>query len=170
MIALRIPGIIALTLAMIAGLYLIIFGLPGTWIILGLAIIAAAITGFHKITWVIILILIGLALLAELIEFLAGYLGARAKGASRWASLSAIVFSFIGAILLSGFPPVLGSLIGAFLGAFLGAAVVEYIIKKEWKQARRAGIAVLFGRVVAIISKVAVGVAMIVITLYGLIG
>jgi len=168
-IALKIVGITALSLAMLASLLLIVFGLPGTWIIFILALIAAAIGDFQKITLMVLLVLFGIALLGELMEFLAGYLGARKKGASRWASGSAIIFSFIGAILMSGIPPVIGALIGAFLGAFLGAVLAEYIIQREWRRALEAGAAALFGRMISLISKIAVGVSMIVITIYYLI-
>ena len=169
MIALKILGITALVLVGIACLILIIFGIPGTWIFLGLTIVIAAIGGFQKLTISALLILLGLAILGEVIEFLVGYLGTRVKGASRKATISAIILSFIMAILMSGYPPILGSLLGAFLGAFIGAFSVEYLFQRKLKEAYQAGLAAVFGRVTGMISKIAVGVSMIVITVYYLV-
>ncbi len=163
---LKILGIIAFVLAGLLCLGAIVFGIPGNWIILLIAVIIAAVGGFQKISLGVLLLLLGLSLLAELLEFLIGYFGARIKGASRWASLSAIVFSIIGALLMVGLPPVLGPLIGAFLGAFLGAFAVELWTRKKLQDAYQAGLAAMIGRIGAMVSKVAVAVTMVVIVVY----
>jgi len=167
--ALQIIGLVLVCLAMVFCLGLIIFSLPGTWIILLLAVAAGAIEGFQKINLAIILVLLGLAIAGEILEFLIGYLGARVKGASRLASLAAIVFGIVGAVLLSGVIPIIGALVGAFAGAFFGAFLVEYIRNKKLQDAYKSGIAAMFGRMGSILSKIAVGVAMIVIVIYRLI-
>jgi len=167
--ALQILGILAFVLAGLLGLGSIIFGLPGAWIILLLTAIIAAAGGFQKISLAVLLVLLGLALLAELLEFLLGYFGPRLRGVSRWASLGALIFSILGALLLAGLPPLLGPLIGAFLGAFLGAFAVELWTRKKIKDAYAAGVAAMFGRLAAVISKIALGAAMIVIVVYYLI-
>lgn len=166
---LQIIGLVLICLAMVMSLGLIIFGLPGTWIILLLAVAAGAIEGFQKINLTIILILLGIAILGEILEFLIGYLGARVKGASRMASLAAIVFGIAGAVLLSGTIPIVGALIGAFAGSFFGAFLVEYIRNQKLQDAYKSGMAAMFGRMGSILSKIAVGVAMIVIVIYRLV-
>jgi len=167
--ALAIIGIIVLCLAMIMSLGLNVFGLPGNWIILALAIVAGAFEGFHKISLNVILILLALALFAELLEFLIGYVGARLKGAGRWASLAALIGGIAGAFMLGGTIPVIGALAGVFAGAFLGAFIVEMVAHGKLSLAYKSGVAAMFGRVGAILSKMAVGAAMIVVAIYRLV-
>jgi uncharacterized protein len=167
--AIQIIGIVVLCLAMVLALGSIILGLPGIWMILILAVAAGAIEGFAKINLAVILILIGLALFGELLEFLIGYFGARLKGASRAASVAALIGAIAGAFLLGSWLPVVGALVGAFGGAFLGAFIVELFKQGKAEPAYRAGVAAMFGRVGSIAAKLAMGVAMIVIVIYRLI-
>ncbi len=165
MVALKVVGLIFLGLFMFGALVSVVIGLPGTWIILVLAFIASAIGGFKEIGWGILLILFGLAVLGELLEFLVGYFGTRRMGASRKASWSALGFGILGAVLLSGPLPILGTILGAFLGAFFGAFLVELIFERAWRKAYQAGISALLGRLGSVISKIAVGSAMIVLVI-----
>jgi len=169
MSALQIIGIIVLCLAMLLCLGLTVFSVPGNWLILVLAVLAGAVEGFQKINLFIILALLALALLGELLEYLVGYAGARAKGASRWASLAAIISGIAGAFLLAGWIPIVGALIGAFAGAFLGAFLAEFISRGKPGQAYKAGVAAMFGRLGAILSKLAMGAAMIAVVIYRLV-
>ena len=145
MTAFQIIGLIVLCLAMLCSLTLIIVGLPGTWIVLVLAVAAGAIEGFSKINLTYILVLLGLALFGELLELLIGYFGSRLKGASRLASLVSLIFSIVGAFAL------------------------ELITRKPLSAAYKSGLAAMFGRGGSIVSKIAVGVAMIVIVIVRLI-
>jgi len=167
--AIQIIGIVVLCLAMVLALGSIIFGLPGIWMILVLAVVAAALEGFARINLTVILILLGLALFGELLEFLIGYVGARVKGASRAASMAALIGAIAGAFFLGGWIPVVGALLGAFAGAFLAAFTVELFKQGKAEPAYKAGIAAMFGRIGSIISKLSIGVAMIVIVIYRLI-
>lgn len=169
MTAIQIIGIVVLCLAMVLALGSVIFGLPGIWMILALAVAAGAIEGFAKINLAVVLILAGLALFGELLEFLIGYLGARFKGASRAASVAAIIGAIVGAFVMSGWVPIVGTLIGAFGGAFLGAFLVELVSQGKAGPAYKAGIAAMFGRIGSMLSKISVGAAMIVIVIYRLI-
>jgi len=164
-VALKIAGIIILALLMIGALGTVIIGLPGTWIVFLLAIIASAIGGFKQITFWILLLLFGLAVLGEILEFLFGYFGTRKMGASKKASWSALICGILGAIFLSGIVPIIGTIIGAFVGAFLGAFLIELVWERKWREALNAGISALVGRLSSVVSKIAVGSAMIVITI-----
>ena len=169
MTAIQIIGIVVLCLAMVLALGSVIFGLPGIWMILVLAVVAGALEGFARVNLAVILILLGLALIGELLEFLIGYFGARIKGASRAASLAALIGAIAGAFLLGGWIPVVGALLGAFGGAFLAAFLVELFKQGKAEPAYKAGIAAMFGRIGSMASKLAMGVAMIVIVIYRLI-
>ena len=169
MTALQITGLVILCLLMIGSLGLNILSLPGNWIVLILGIVAGGVEGFNQINLTIILVLLGLAVFGELLEFLVSYFGTRVGGASRLASLAALVFGLVGAFALGAWIPVVGALLGAFAGAFLGGFLVEMFTQRKIGRAWRAGIAAMFGRAGSIISKIAVGAAMIVLIIIRLI-
>lgn len=103
--------------------------LPGTWIV----VLAAAGVKAHDafapnplLSWWTFLLIVALAILAEVAETLAGAAGARTGGASRRGMVGAVVGSLVGAVLGTVLLlPVIGSLIGAVVGAAIGAIVGE---------------------------------------------
>ena len=151
---------------MAAGLLSIIFGLPGCWIILADAAVYAGLTGFARISWPILAILLGMALVGEGVEFLAGVYGARRWGASRPAVLGALGGAVLGAILLSPLLFLVGALLGAFLGAFIGAFLVEYLSHRDPNRALRSGFGAFLGRIGGILAKgsMAAGMAALIIS------
>ncbi len=160
MSALEIIGVVLLFLVMLGAIGVIIFGLPGTWIILLSALVFAIFTDFVHITfWVIVLLLI-MAATAEGIELLAVMYGAKRFGASRRATIAAVVGAIMGAILLSPLMLVIGALIGAFVGAFIGAFLVEYLVEKDLGKAASTGFGALLGKLGGTIAKAAIAVGM----------
>ena len=108
-------------------------GLPGTWLVIGLA----GIVDLVELAWRqdgepmfgvwAFVIAIVIAAAGELVEFLAGAAGAKAGGASRRGTLGAVVGGFVGG-LIGTFViliPLIGTLVGAALGAATGALVGE---------------------------------------------
>ncbi len=149
----------------LAGLISLIFGLPGNFIILGGSLLYGWYGGFSEITLKIIIILIVLALVGELIEFLLGILGAKKYRSSNRAIVGSIVFGIIGGILGAPFFFGIGAVIGAFAGAFAGAIAIELTQGKKMDEAIKSGWGAFIGRVAGTISKGAIGVAMIAVTL-----
>lgn len=153
-----------LVVSQVLGLFLIPFGLPGTWVqVLGL-VGYAWLTDFSTVgTWTIV-IAAGLAVAGEVAEFLMGGRYAQRYGGSRRAGWGAIFGGLVGAVV--GLPvPVLGSVVGAFLGAFVGAALLEMTAKSEWRAAVRVGWGALVGRLVAVAMKSGIGVAILAVAL-----
>lgn len=152
-----------LALAQLAGLFLVPFGLPGTWIQVAALGIYGWSTGFATIGWPSVLFAIALAAVGEVIEFTLGGRYARKYGGSRRAGWGAILGGLAGALL--GFPiPIVGSVIGAFVGAFAGAAIMQLTLTKDWRNpelgsAVRVGWGAFIGRLVATAAKSAVAVA-----------
>lgn len=103
--------------------------LPGTWIV----VLAATGVKVHDVlapqpllAWWTYLVIVALAVAAEIAETLAGAAGARTGGATRRGMLGAVVGSLAGALLGTVFLlPVIGTLIGAVAGAAAGAIVGE---------------------------------------------
>ncbi len=140
------------------GLVMIPFGLPGTWIILGAAVgYSALVSG--SIGWFTILLLTGVAIVGEVIEFTLSAKYTKKYGGSRRASWGAIIGGIVGAIM--GVPiPIIGSVIGAFAGAFVGAFAAELSLGTEISGSTRVATGALIGRAIASAMKVGIGLAM----------
>lgn len=158
-----------LALSQVAGLLLVPFGLPGTWVqVLGVVGYAFA-TDFQTVGWATITIVLALAALGEVVEFTLGGRYARKYGGGRRAAWGAILGGIAGAII--GVPVFLiGSVIGAFVGAFAGAALMEYTRSPEIRAALRVGWGAFVGRMVATAAKSAIGVAIAAVALLSALG
>ena len=75
MTPLEIAGMAFFILVMFTGVFSIVFGMPGTIIILIDAILYAMFSGFEKIGIKIILILLVISLIAETLDFALGMAG-----------------------------------------------------------------------------------------------
>jgi uncharacterized protein len=146
-----------LALAMIAGLLLIPLGLPGTWLQAAALAGFAWWTDFATVGLIPVVVVVLLALLAEIGDLLLAGRYARRYGGGGRAALGAIVGGLAGALV--GVPvPLLGSVFGAFIGAFVGAAALELFGGGAAGSAARAGWGALVGRIVSTAMKGGVGV------------
>ncbi len=149
--------------------FLVLLGLPGTWLI-------CAATGI--IAWwqwdrsqsphdqmlsvgVLVTILV-LAALGELFEFLAGVFGSSAVGGTKRGALGALVGTLVGGLLGTFFIPVplVGSLIGACIGAAIGAWGTETYDGRPWRDTLRSGAGAGVGRLLGTLGKFVCGVIM----------
>ncbi len=143
----------------------ILFGLPGTW----LMILAAAATDLWLVDeamfgWPVLLTAVVLATLGEILEFYLGAAGSRAAGGSRRAAALAIAGGIIGAIVGTAFPvPLLGTLIGASLGAFIGSLLGDLWAGRPMFLSVEAGRGAAAGRFWGTVAKMAVGGVIVVI-------
>ena len=159
---LEIVALIIASLVFLVGLIIAALGLPGTFVILAGAIIYNLITWSWSISFEILAILFALALLAELIEFIFGLLGAKIFKMSGWTTFGFIAGLLIGAII--GVPiPIIGSVIGMLVGGFLGAFIVSYIEKNNFKKSLKAGFGAFVTGIGSIVLKLVIAVIMIVI-------
>jgi len=149
-------------LVCLGGLALLIMGLPGTWLIVAAAAVFAWVSGGSAIPWAAVVVFILLSAGAEVFEAFVGAWGARKYGGSRYAMVGAIIGGIAGAVLLAGFPPVIGSVIGAFGGSFAGAFLLEYAVNRDFRKARSTGRGAMYGRIIAVVTKAGLAVAMIV--------
>ncbi|WP_088240891.1 DUF456 domain-containing protein [Calothrix rhizosoleniae] len=143
----------------------VIPALPGASLIL----IAIIIWGFVQGSWATISIPLIVTLIVLLlsigVDFLAGYLGAKKAGASKWGQIGAFVGLFLG---FFGFLPALpfgGPLLGILLGPLLGAIIAEYIYRRQLKVAFKAGIGILVGTVVGNIIQGLLAIAAVIVFL-----
>lgn len=158
-------GILLLIAAGLVGLLLIPFGLPGLWVIV-LGILGYGwLTDFRTLSAGFLVLVILLAILGEVVEAWVGFRFARRYGGSSRAGWGALVGGLIGAIV--GVPvPVIGSVVGGFVGAFLGAAVFEYSRARRTEGAVKAGWGAVLGRAAAAAVKMAIGIVLVVASLF----
>jgi uncharacterized protein YqgC (DUF456 family) len=149
--------------AQVLGLLLTAFGLPGLWVQV-LSFGAYAWMGhFQTVSQTFVGVVVFLALLAEMAEFLLGARYARKYGGGRRAAFGAIVGGVFGGLMGIWFP--LLSVPGAMIGAFIGAMLLELTTGRGAAPAVRAGWGAFLGRVVATAMKAGVGVVVFVLTL-----
>ena len=142
-------GILALVLGL-AGLVLPV--LPGGLLMVaGVALIAWA-GHFAVVGWptVAVCALLGLAMWG--VDLLAGLLGARAFGASRWALIGSAVGVVVG--LFFGLP-------GIVIGPALGALAFEYARDPDLPKAARAGVGALVGFLAGSVLKASLAFVML---------
>lgn len=151
-------SVIILIVVLVGAMMLIPLGLPGTWVMVGAALVydIAVQGGIGTVTVAGTAVL---ALIGELLEFSLAARYTRRYGGSRRAGWGAILGGLVGAFV--GVPvPVIGPVIGAFLGAFLGALAAEWTVRGDHRAATRVATGALLGRVAAAAMKVALGMVM----------
>ena len=147
-------------LLIIASLF-VYLGLGGSFIVLGLAVVHALVSGFDPITWQLLLVLLSLALFGELLEFLIGTFYVAQKGATKWGVFAAFAGGLIGAVLGNGLVPVVGAVLGSFAGAFGGAVLGEYYQNEKLEPSLRVGAHAFLGRILAMVIKHLIALVMV---------
>lgn len=111
--------------------------LPGTPLIVVGALIYGYSTQFTALTIRDLLILGGLSLFAEGVDYLFSLIGAKKFGASKAGLFGGMIGVFIGLLTMGP--------VGIFVGPFLGAIVAELIVGRPVEQAIRVGVGSLIG-------------------------
>ncbi len=156
--------LLLIALGALLSLPLTAVGLPGTWAFLAAVGIWKSLDPGAPVSWVALAIGVGLALVAEALEWGLATRYTDRYGGSRRAGWGALLGGLVGAIV--GVPiPVVGSIVGSFAGAFLGALVLEYTKHGEHERAGRVAWGALVGRVLAAGAKVGIGVVVAVVVL-----
>lgn len=164
-------GAVVLVLGSLFAWCLTVLQLPGNWLIVLLAALAAWLipeeTRF-SISWLTVAIVFGSAVVGEVLELAVGTVAAKKRGASRRAVWLALVGGIVGAMSGAGggsIVPVIGTLFGILAGgaggAFVGAYVGETWKGRSEEQAVAVGRAVAIGRTLGVLGKMIVGVAMV---------
>lgn len=170
---------VLLLISLLAGWGLTVVGLPGNWLIVGAAAVAALLLPPESrldIGWPTVAGLVVLATFGEVLEFAAGAMGVAKAGGSRRAAALAMVGSVAGGItgMLLGLPiPLIGSVVAGVLGAALGALAGAYL-GEDWKgrgfdRSIRVGQAAFWGRLLGTAGKLFMGTLMVVVVLAALI-
>lgn len=126
--------------------------LPGTLFVLAGIALGAWIDDFTRVGTTSVVVVGVLAVLALLLDFVAGLLGARRAGASRQAVIGAALGTVVGLFM---------GLVGVLFMPLVGAAVGELLVRRDHQRAARVGVATWVGVMVGMVAKVVIAFMMI---------
>ena len=126
--------------------------LPGVVLVLAGLVLGAWIDDFTRVGGVIVTLVTVLAVLAWLLDYVAGLLGAKKAGASRQAVIGAALGTVVGIFM---------GLVGVLFMPLVGAAIGEFIALRDHQRAVRVGVATWLGVMVGMVSKVVIAFMMI---------
>jgi hypothetical protein len=162
-----------LILILLACWFVTMLGMPGNWLMVAATALYACLVPAQSrvaLGWKTVLALLVLAALGEIVELLAGALGAARAGGSRRGAVMALAGSILGGLLgiIVGLPiPLVGSILAAVLfaalGALAGAVLGETWSGKgpsaSWQIAKVA----FWGRLKGTLGKLLIGAIMILV-------
>ena len=161
MIVLYVAGLTALNVVFWTA---VLFNLPGTWLMVLLAVVVEWWQpGEFLYSPPVLYVAGGLALLGEIFEFALGAAGSRRAGGSKRGAALAIVGGIIGAVMGTPIAPILGTLIGACIGAFAGSLLGDLLAGRSMGHSIDAGRGAAVGRFWGTIAKMGVGGAIVVL-------
>lgn len=112
------------------------------------------------ISWTFVLVTAGLTILAQVLDFIAGYYGAKTFGASWRGGVGALLGAILGPTVLSLIPGV-GTIAGLLLGPIVGAVLGELSAGRTLKEGGRAGLGTVVGGIVSFALKLGIAVFMV---------
>lgn len=125
MSSLASAGFVLFIAILFLGIYLSLFGLPGTTIIFLDVFLYALFTGFAEVGWKLLLFLLAFAILAETIDFLAGLTYAHKAPVIKKSLWGTAIGAALGMIILTPIFWGLGIWGGFFLGGLAGLLMME---------------------------------------------
>lgn len=134
--------------------------LPGTALVLGGIVLGAWIDGFARVGTVTLAVVAAIAVLAWVLDYVAGLLGAQKAGASRQALVGAAIGTVAGLFM---------GLVGVLFMPLVGAAIGEYLARRDHGQALKVGTATWVGLMLGMLAKVVLAFVMVGIFLVALV-
>ena len=141
----------------------LVLGLPGTFLIVGIALLYGWSTDFETLRWSTIGWLTLLAFAGEGIELAAGSAATAGTRPSRRVTIGVLIGAVIGGIAGTPLFFGLGSLLGALAGAFAGAYVAVRSEGGSIEESVTTGLAAMKGRLLGFVLKSALAVLMVVL-------
>lgn len=126
--------------------------LPGTVLVFGGMLLGAWIDRFERVGALTLTVLGVLTVLAWIVDYASGVLGARKAGASRQAIVGGVAGTLLG---------VFTGLWGLLFMPLVGAAIGEYLAIRDWARASHVGVSTWIGIMLGTAVKIAITFAMI---------
>ncbi len=134
--------------------------IPGVELIWLAALVYAAVGRFSVVDPLTLGALTLLGVIGLTVELWMGHIGSKLEGASWRALLAGLALGTLGFVLgifLSG----VGAFLLGMLGVLGGILLVEYLHRRDWKQAMRAGAGWMAGCLVSGIVRLGIGLLMV---------
>ena len=141
---------VVLIVAGIAGT--VLPALPGTLFVLAGIVLGAWIDDFTRVGWGVLTAVIVLAVLAWVLDYVAGLLGAKKAGASRQAIVGAALGTVAGLFM---------GIVGVLFMPLVGAAIGEWLAQRDHGRALKVGVATWLGIMAGLVSKVVIAFMMV---------
>jgi len=125
---------------------------PGTAFVLAGIVLGAWIDDYKRVGSTTLVIVALLAVLAWVLDYVAGLLGAQRAGASREALIGAVLGTVAGLFM---------GLVGVLFMPLVGAAVGEYIARRDHGQALKVGTATWIGMMLGLLAKLVLAFMMV---------
>ncbi|MBC2594061.1 DUF456 domain-containing protein [Ruficoccus amylovorans] len=113
------------------------------------------------ISWKVVIITGALAALAQVLDFIAGYWGAKKFGGTTRGAVGAVLGGIIGPFVFSPF-------IGLVVGPVLGAIIGELTARRTIKESGKAGVGTLVGGIASFIIKIGISFFMTALFYYAM--
>ncbi|RCJ42243.1 hypothetical protein A6770_08520 [Nostoc minutum NIES-26] len=139
--------------------------IPGTSLILIAIIIWGIVSSSFVAITIPLIVTVIVLLLSVGVDFLAGYLGAKQAGASKWGQIGAVVGLLLGFFGLLPTLPFGGPLLGIFFGPLLGAIIGEYIYRRQFWLAVKAGVGIVVGTLIGNLIQGVLAIAAVIVFL-----
>jgi uncharacterized protein len=152
--------VLAVTLIVVGVAGAVLPALPGPILVLAGVALAAWIDGFTRVGMAAVAIVAVLAVMAWILDYAAGMLGAKKVGASKEALWGATIGTVLG--LFAGF-------IGVLFLPLVGAAIGEYVARRDQMHAMKVGVATWLGILAGLAAKVVIVFMMVGVFLTALI-
>jgi len=154
-------ALIGLLVVSSIGVLLVLFQLPGNWLIVAAVAAYGWITDWQYLgPWTLLWIAL-MALAGEIVETVMSLWTAGKAGASRRAMWAGLLGGILGAFIFSVPVPIIGTILGAALGCFTGAVIAEMTVHDNLERASRIGVAAAIGRMLGSLFKLAMSIGMI---------
>ncbi|HID39720.1 MAG TPA: DUF456 domain-containing protein [Calditrichaeota bacterium] len=157
---------VMLIFALTVSLLSIFYGMPGNFFMVISSLFYGIGTGFESYSLTFIIILLGIVVALEAVEFILISFTAKKYGSSKWGIFGAVVGGIVGAISGAFVTPVVGAIVGSVVGVFLGAFLMEFMIHKDVKGGIVSGFGAFLGKIGGMSIKVIGAVTMASMILY----
>lgn len=141
---------VALIAAGLAGT--VLPALPGPALVLAGILVGAWIDDFTRVGAWTIGVVVALTVLAWVLDYLAGLMGAKRAGASPQALAGAAVGTVVGLFM---------GLVGVFVMPFVGAMAGEYLARRDHGRAVHVGLGTGLGIMLGLVAKVVLSLVML---------
>ncbi|QYY35884.1 DUF456 domain-containing protein [Ruficoccus sp. ZRK36] len=113
------------------------------------------------VSWKVVIITGLLAALAQVLDFIAGYWGAKKFGGSTRGAVGAVLGGIIGPFVMSPF-------FGLVLGPIIGAIIGELSARRTLLESGKSGVGTLVGGIASFIIKIGISFCMVAMFYYSM--